>query len=241
MKPIFYIILLLLSSNLFSYTPGKWSYTDLIILLPENSNNNPIREEVYSSSNILLLTSLLKYKDGLLVQQDYTSNNRAEGYIKYEYNSLKKIVQETTFDDGNKTKELKQFVYNSKNNLSKIKTFDESKKVIQEATIVSMDKEFIEKGEVNWIETKDKEKYSLVKRKDSKILSITDEKSNPIAKIEFKLNAKGFISERIFLQGNIERKNVLEYDSKDRLSQFTFHVKQDGKWNLIKTHKLFYE
>ncbi|PJZ59567.1 hypothetical protein CH376_20025, partial [Leptospira adleri] len=45
---------------------------------------------------------------------------------------------------------------------------------------------------------------------------------------------------RINIQGEQERKNQLHYGSNAQLTSFTFHVKQNNKWELLKTHELFY-
>lgn len=240
MKAIVYSSLLLFSLSLFSYSPGKWSHTDSILLFPKKIKDLPIQELVYDENNSLILTSNLKYNDGFLVSEEFINNGKKEGSISYQYDKNGKLSKEVTLDSSGKMIEIKEFVFNGKGSLSKIKTFDVDKKLIQDATIYSMDSDMISTADILWTESKDKEKYSLSTKPNLKILTIMDEKKKPIAKIENKINAKGNIIERLFTQGNIERKNILEYDNSDRLVQFTFHVKQDGIWKHVKTHKLSY-
>lgn len=240
MKAIIYSTLFFTAMSLFSYTPGKWSHTDSILIFPNKTKDLPQQEKVYDENNSLVLTSNLKYKDGFLISEEFFSSNQKEGSISYQYDKNGKLSKEITLDANEKMIEIKEFVFNSKGNLSKIKSFNSEKKLFQDATIYTMNSEMISSADVVWTETKDKEKYSLVTKPNLKILSISDEKKKPIARIENKLDSKGKIIERLYIQGNIERKSLLEYDKQDRLVEFTFHVKQDGKWKLIKTHKLSY-
>ncbi|WCL49518.1 hypothetical protein [Leptospira sp. GIMC2001] len=241
MKTFICITTLLFSLNsLSAYTPAKWSYTDRLILNPKDQKHKPKQEEVYDENNKLLLTSKLIYNSEFLQSEEFFRDGKSEGRTMYSYDSKGRLSKEVTYDSSNKITESKEFFYNSKGNLSTIKIFDTDGKLIQICVINSMDREMIQSGEITWQDTKDKEKLSLTGSKTSKVLTVMDEKKKPIARVEISLNAKGDVTERLFIQNNSFRKNLFDYDSEGKLIGFSFHVKQDGKWQLVKTHKLIY-
>lgn len=234
-----FLIIILVSFSLSAYTPGKWSHTDRILILPTEDIHKPDKEEVYDKDNKLILTSQFKYEKGNLVEEDYYSNGSPEGKTIYQYNSEGYLIKEITKDTKGKVTESKSFLY-KKQILSNVKIYTEDGKLFQDTRITKMDNEFIQSGEILWVLTKDKERLSLLSKDDTKILSIMDENNKTIGTVEFSFDKNKNVTSRLFTQGNTERKNDFIYDSKGRLTEFSFHVKQEGKWVLEKTHKLSY-
>lgn len=232
-------IILSSNSNLFAVTPGKWTFKDSILLYPKENKFFPKKEIVYSPKGKILLTNQLVYKDGFLVEENFSSDGKPEGKTTYEYDKSGRLTKETTTNSQGKVTDSRDYVY-KKNHLFKIRIFSESGKLYMDSVIHKWSGDTINSGEITWMETKDKEKISTIEKPYLKTMSILDENKKPIASVDFKYNAKGDLVERIFRQGNSTRKNALVYDKKGRLVEFSFHVKQNGTWVLEKTHKLSY-
>jgi antitoxin component YwqK of YwqJK toxin-antitoxin module len=235
----FFLIFAFLSFSISAYTPSKWSHTDRIVILHSSDIPKPIKEDVYDSNQKLILTSQFKYESEKLVGESYFSNGKLEGKTIYQYNPEGYLIKEITKDLKGKVTESKIFLYKKKS-LSNIKIYTEDGKLFQDTKISKMEDEFIQSGEILWVVSKDKERLRMSNKDDQKILSIMDENNKPIGTVEFHFDKDKKLISRLFIQGNIERKNEFVYDSKGKLVEFTFHVKQEGKWVLEKTHKLSY-
>ncbi len=231
--------LLIPSRPVEAITPGKWSYKDSLLLFPHKDLPKPKREKVFDPDGRLLLVSELVYKGHLLVEEIYRNPETTEGSTIYEYDKQDRLVRETTKDASGKTIESRDFVYKG-NHLAKIRFFTEGGNLYMDSSIFQWMDDMIGSGEIVWMETKDKEKILITSGDRKRTMAILDENKKPIATVDFLYNSKGQLEQRLFTQGDLSRKNLFQYDSMGRLSEFSFHVKQDGKWILEKVHKLEY-
>ncbi|MCC5813530.1 MAG: hypothetical protein JJT78_02135 [Leptospira sp.] len=227
------------SSDIQAITPGKWSFKDSYLLYPKNQKFFPKKEVVYDAKGKLVLTSYLDFQNGLLVGERFESNGAIEGTTIYQYDKSNRLTKEITKDSNSKTTESREYIYKG-NVLFKIRIFSETGNLYMDSNIYQWDGDLIKSGDLTWMDTKDKEKILTENKEGKKQMSLLDEKKQPIAYVTFIYNDGKQLVERQFTQGNSHRKNQFLYNGEGRLKEFSFHVKQEGKWVLEKTHKIEY-
>ncbi|RHX87775.1 hypothetical protein [Leptospira stimsonii] len=228
---------------LLAVTPGKWSHLDKFVF--GNSLNCPVREVVKNASGKVIYTANYDYdSNGKLIKESYLNEEgKPDGSTQFQYKDGK-VVREELFNKENLLIETKTFRYNPKGSIDLIEVFDKEGKLLIKSNINSWEKEFARSGQTSWSESKEVETFSLIQdEKNPKLLTqnIYNEEKKQIASTKYEYDEKGNLLTRINTQGEQERKNQLNYDSNRRLTSFTFHVKQNNKWELLKTHELFYK
>lgn len=229
-----------LSIALHPFTPGKWNYKDSLILFPNPKAPKPIREKVYNEKNQLVLTSELVYEGHFLVKEIFKNpNNEIDGFVEYIYDKEGRITKEVTKNPKGEIIDSKEYTYKG-SQLSKVRFFTSNGELYMDSTVFQWMDGMIASGEILWMETKDREKILVTGSGNQRTMTILDEKKQPLATVDFFYDEKGFLKERLFQQNETLRKNAFTYDKEGRLIGFSFHVKQDGKWVLEKSHQLEY-
>ncbi|AXR59985.1 hypothetical protein [Leptospira mayottensis] len=235
--------LLFFPGILFAITPGKWSHIDKYIF--GNNINGPVKEIVKNTKGQVVYTATYEYDtSGKLIKETYLdADGKADGSTVFRYRDGK-VVREELFDKENVLLETKTFRYNPKGQIDLVEVFDRENKLLLKSNITSWNKDFVKSGQTNWSDSKEMEKFTLVQdTKNPRMLiqNIYNEEKKQIASTKFEYDEKGNLLTRTNIQGEQERKNQLSYGSNNRLQSFTFHVKQNNKWELQKTHELIYK
>lgn len=236
------LVFLLFPGFLSAVTPGKWSHIDKYVF--GNNQNGPIREVVKNASGKVIYTANYEYdSSGKLIKESYTNEEgKPDGSTQFQYKEGK-VVREELFNKDNLLLETKTFRYNPKGQIDLIEVFDKENKPLLKSNITAWANEFAKSGHTNWSDSKEVETFTLVQdEKNPKVLiqNIYNEEKKQIASTKFEYDEKGNLLSRINIQGEQERKNHLHYGPNAQLTSFTFHVKQNNKWELLKTHELFY-
>ncbi|PJZ71079.1 hypothetical protein CH373_00720 [Leptospira perolatii] len=232
-----------ISSNLFAFTPGKWSHTDRYVLGSEKGG--PTQELVKNSDGKIIYSANYKYDEsGKLVQEFYIdSDGKGDGQTKFTYLNGK-IQREELFNKNGKIVETKSFFYNPNGILSVVELKDEAGKLVLNCIISSWGENgLVRDAQTDWTNTKEKERFSVVKDNKNPSLfqqNIFNEDKQQVASTIYTYDEQGKLLSRMNVQGNLERLNRLIWDKNNRLQQLTFHVKQGDKWTLEKTHELVY-
>lgn len=242
MKKLLLYPLLFLSQIVWAYTPGKWSHLDHYIFNAEKSR--PVKEEVKNSSQETIYTAEFEYnKKGNLEKETYKNKAGAiEGYTIYTYRE-DKIFKEELFDSNNKLKERKDYYFDKQGSLTKIVLLDSSNKEIATYKIKGSFKEELKNVEVYWSETKDYEYYNIKKDLESEyiyIQEVQNEGRDLIASTKYMYDNSGKLISRLNVQGKNTRQSNIKYNDSGKISSYTFHVKQNNNWDLIKTHTIYY-
>ncbi|AOP35800.1 hypothetical protein A0128_19320 [Leptospira tipperaryensis] len=236
-------VFLIFPSLLFAVTPGKWSHIDKYVF--GNNQNGPVKEIVKNASGKVIYTANYEYdSNGKLIKESYLNEEgKNDGSTQFQYKEGK-VVREELFNKDNLLVETKTFRYNPKGQIDLIEVFDRENKLLLKSNIAAWEKEFAKTGHTNWSDSKEVETFALIQdEKNPKILiqNIYNEEKKQIASTKFEYDEKGNLLSRINIQGEQERKNQLSYGLNNRLTSFTFHVKQNNKWELLKTHELIYK
>ncbi len=237
------IFLLLLTFNLSAYTPGKWSYLDRYSLGAEKSG--PVGETVKNRTGQVVYSALYEYDpDGKLSKEKFLNmKNEPDGEIVYTYENGKLKVEEL-FAPDKSSQEKKLFLYTQSGTLKEITVVLGNGKGLLRHRIYSMNDSFVMECETKWEEEGGMESFSTKKDiLEENILNqeIFDEKKKSIGFIKYYFDKKGRLEKRENIQGSSKRMQVLTYDEAGRLISFSFHVKQDENWVLLKTHYLTYK
>ncbi|MBM9499590.1 hypothetical protein JWG44_04920 [Leptospira sp. 201903071] len=236
-------LFLLFPGFLFAVTPGKWSHIDRYVF--GNTQNGPIREVVKNATGKTIYSANYEYDtNGKLTKESYQNEEgKADGSTQFQYKEGK-VVREELFNKDNLLVETKTFRYNPKGQIDLIEVFDRENKLLLKSSVTAWEKEFAKSGNTSWSDSKEVETFTLVRdEKNPKILiqNIYNEEKKQIASTKFEYDEKGNLLTRTNVQGEQERKNQLNYGPDNRLISFTFHVKQNNKWELLKTHELIYK
>lgn len=237
------LIFLIFPGFILGVTPGKWSHIDKYIF--GNNPNGPVKEIVKDTNGKIIYSALYEYdSSGKLIKESYSdAEGKADGSTIFQYKNGK-VVREELFDKDNTLLETKTFRYNPKGQINLVEVFDKENKLILKSNINSWDKDFVKSGQTNWSNSKEIEVFILTqdeKNPKTLIQNIYNEEKKQIASTKFEYDGKGKLLTRINVQGEQERKNQLSYGSNSQLQSFTFHVKQNNKWELQKTHELIYK
>jgi antitoxin component YwqK of YwqJK toxin-antitoxin module len=238
------ILLLFLTYNLSAYTPGKWSYLDRYSLGAEKSG--PIAETVKNRTGQIVYSASYEYDaDGKLIKEKFLNmKNEPDGEIVYTYENGK-LKGEELFAPDKSSQEKKTFLYTQSGTLKEINVVLGNGKGLLRHRIYSMNEAFAMECETKWEEEgSGLESFSTKKDiLDENVLiqEIFDEKKKSIGFIKYYFDKKGRLEKRENLQGSSKRMQVLTYDEAGKLISFSFHVKQDENWVLVKTHYLTYK
>ncbi|PJZ56327.1 hypothetical protein [Leptospira barantonii] len=238
-----FFLFLLFPGLIFGVTPGKWSHIDKYVF--GNNTNGPVKEIVKNASGEVVYSAAYEYdSSGKLIKETYlNADGNADGSTVFQYKEGK-VVREELFDKDNVLLETKTFRYNPKGQIDLVEVFNKENKLLLKSNINSWDKEFVKSGQTNWPDSKEIETFTLIQDdKNPRVLiqNIYNEEKKQIASTKFEYDEKGKLLTRINVQGEQERKNQLNYGANNQLQSFTFHVKQNNKWELQKTHELIYK
>lgn len=239
----YFIIFILIATNLNAYTPGKWSYLDRYVL--GNEKFGPASETVKNRTGQTIYSATYEYNaEGKLVKEIFqNAKGESDGEIIYTYESGK-IKSEELFAPDKSAQEKKSFIYSQSGNLKEIVVTLGNGKPLLRHKILSIQDGFVMECETKW-EEESMQQESFSTKKDpleETILNqeIFDDKKKSIGFIKYYFDKKGRIEKRENLQGSSKRMQILTYDESGKLISFSFHVKQDENWVLIKTHYLNY-
>lgn len=236
-------LVLVFPGIVFGVTPGKWSHIDKYVL--GNNPNGPIKEMVKNANGKVIYTANYEYdSSGKLIKESYIGEDgKSDGATRFQYKDGK-VVKEELFNKEDILIETKTFRYNPKVQIDLVEVFDKNNKLLLKSSVNVWEKEFAKSGQTNWSDSKEVETFTLAQdEKNPKIFvqNIYNEEKKQIASTKFEYDEKGKLLTRINIQGEQERKNQLTYGSNNQLVRFTFHVKQNNKWELQKTHELIYK
>ncbi|MBM9576770.1 hypothetical protein JWG45_06340 [Leptospira sp. 201903070] len=236
-------LFLFFPSLLLAVTPGKWSHIDKYVF--GNAQNGPIREVVKNPAGKIIYSASYEYDtNGKLIKESYqNAEGKTDGFTQFQYKGGK-VVKEELFNKENLLVETKTFRYNPKGQIDLIEVFDRENKPLLRSNVTAWEKEFAKTGNTNWSDSKEIETFTLVKdEKNPKIWiqNIYNEEKKQIASTKFEYDERGNLLTRINVQGEQERKNQLSYGPNFQLISFSFHVKQNNQWELLKTHELIYK
>ncbi|HMV44341.1 MAG TPA: hypothetical protein PK079_09665 [Leptospiraceae bacterium] len=236
---LFYFLVL---SILYAYTPGKWSYLDRFVV--GNEKFGPVSEIVKNRTGQTIYSAMYEYNvEGKLIKEKFlNAKGENDGEIVYTYDSGK-VKTEEVFSPDKQSQEKKTFSYASSGNLKEIIITSASGKGVLRHKINSIQDGFVLDCETKWEEEGAQESFSSKKDVlDETILNqeIFDDKKKSIGFIKYYYDKKGRIEKRENMQGNSKRMQLLTYDESGKLISFSFHVKQDENWVLVKTHYLTY-
>ncbi|EJO69397.1 hypothetical protein [Leptospira kirschneri] len=241
--PHWILILLLFPKIILGITPGKWSHIDKYIF--GNNSNGPVKEIVKNANGKIVYSAFYEYdSSGKLIKESYlNADGKTDGFTIFQYKDGK-VVREELFDKDHILLETKTFRYNPKGEIDLVEVFDKDNKLLLRSNINSWDKDFVKSGQTSWPDSKEIEIFNLTqdeKNPRAFIQNIYNEEKKQIASTKFEYDEKGKLLTRLNVQGNQERKNQLNYSSNNLLQSFTFHVKQNNKWELQKIHELIYK
>lgn len=243
MKSYFVLAFLFLLNPLFSFTPGKWSHMDKYILGLEK--NGPIKEIVRNTEGKVTYTAEYEYDvEGKLVKETYSDKDgKSDGETLFFYEKTK-VASEELYNSDKILKEKKKYKYNMAGNLIEIELYSGDGKLQIKSKIHSVNNGLITEAETIWVDNKETESFAI--KKDDKIQNvynqeIFNDKKKLTAEVKYTYDKNGKLQQRENFQGNQLRLNRLTYNNIGKLENFSFHVKQGDKWNLLKTHYLLYK
>ncbi|TGL62916.1 hypothetical protein [Leptospira sarikeiensis] len=242
-RVLFFSFILLYITPAYSFTPGKWSHTDRIVLGLEKGG--PTQELVKDSKGNVIYTAKYEYDpSGKLIRENYIGKDgKPDGFTKFIYTDGK-ISKEELYNKDGVNLEAKVFGYNKSGVLSSIELLDQNGKNILTCTILSWGENgLIREAQTEWADTKITERFAIVKDPNKPGLfqqNIYNEDKQQAASTVLTFDSNGKLLSRMNVQGTIERMNRLIWDKDNRLQQFTFLVKQGDKWAVEKTHELVY-
>jgi antitoxin component YwqK of YwqJK toxin-antitoxin module len=237
------ILFFLLSfSNLYSFTPGKWSYLDSFTFGTEKFG--PVSETVKNRTGQTVYSANYEYNaDGKLSKESFLNmKGEPDGEIVYSYENGK-LKTEELFAADKTSQEKKTFLYTQAGTLKEINITLGNGKGLLRHRIASMLDGIITECETKWEEEGNIESFSVKKDiLDETVLvqEVFDEKKKSIGFIRHYHDKKGRLEKRENVQGSSKRMQVLTYDETGKLISFSFHVKQDENWVLVKTHYFTY-
>jgi antitoxin component YwqK of YwqJK toxin-antitoxin module len=242
MKSLF-LFLILFTFNLHSFTPGKWSYLDRFVFGSEKSG--PASETVKSRTGLIVYSASYEYNsEGQLIAEKFLNGKgEADGEILYTYENGK-LATEELFAPDKSSQEKKTFHYSQKGNLKEINVVLGNGKGLLRHRIISMTDSFVTECETKWEEEGNQESFTTKKDVLDELVSIQevfDEKKKSIGSIKYFFDKNGRLEKRENVLGGSKRMQQLIYDESGRLISFSFHVKQDEIWVLVKTHYLSYK
>lgn len=243
MKSLIFFFLIL-TSTLSAYTPGKWSYLDRFTMGLEKFG--PISETVKGRTGQTVYSATYEYdQEGKLAKEKFVNmKGEADGEIIYTYENGKLKVEEL-FAPDKSSQEKKTFLYTQAGSLKEINVVLGNGKGLLRHRIFSMNEAFVMECETKWEEEGGGQESFSTKKDilDENVLiqEIFDEKKKSIGFIKYYFDKKGRLEKRENIQGSSKRMQVLTYDEAGRLISFSFHVKQDENWVLLKTHYLTYK
>ena len=238
----FIVLLFVIPSVMFAYTPGKWSHLDDYII--GGKKFGPSKEIVKDDKGNVIYQASYEYDgNGNLIKESYyDKNGKEDGATVIAYKDGMP-VSETLYDWNDMVKEKKIFEYEGKR-LSKIILYNASHEIELVCKIVSMEKGFVSSAETRWKNVEDSERFEIVpvgKKKTSMIQHIFDAQNNKVGEVRYYFDSSGNLLKRENDQQGVARLNTLEYNKSGRLENFSFHVKQGKNWNKVKTHFLIYD
>jgi hypothetical protein len=210
-----------------------------------NEKNGPSSEVVKNKNGQILYTAKYEYDaNGKLLKEVFTnSKNEADGEVKYIYDK-NLLITEELFANNGELLETKTFNYTSSGKLRDITVKKNADKATIRYRIYGMNKEMITECESKWEEENYSESFST--RKDATkenlfIQEIFDEKKKQIGVIKIYLDKNNQIEKRENIQFNQTRMQTITYDEKLKVLSFSFFVKQEENWQLMKTHYFIYD
>lgn len=244
LKRVFFsLVFISFISPIYSFTPGKWSHTDRIVLGFEKGG--PSQELVKDSKGNLIYTAKYEYDpSGKLIKENYIGQDgKPDGFTKFIYKDGK-ILKEELYNKDGVNLESKNFGYNKSGVLSSIELIDKEGKNILTCTIISWGENgLVKEAQTEWTDAKLTERFSIVKDPNKPGLfqqNIYNEDKQQAASTVLTFDSNGKLLSRMNVQGTIERMNRLIWDKENRLQQFTYLIKQGDKWAVEKTHELVY-
>ncbi|MCE9500268.1 MAG: hypothetical protein K8R21_07200 [Leptospira sp.] len=242
MKHCATIILFFLTSQIYSFTPGKWSHMDRYVLGLEKFG--PSTEIVKNQEGKITYTAEYEYdSSGKLTKEKYSDKDgKSDGETMFFYENGK-VSKEELYSSDKALKESKKYKYGPGGELKEIELYSGDGKAILKCKINSIDNGLVSDAETIWYVSQETESFSL--KKDLKAESVLnqeiyDNKKKLTAEIKYSFDKLGNLQTRENFQGNQLRLNRLNYNVSGKLENFSFHVKQGDKWNLVKTHYLIY-
>lgn len=237
------LFLFLFTSNLIAFTPGKWSYLDRYTIGSEKSG--PISETVKNRTGQIVYSASYEYDAaGKLAKEKFVNmKGEPDGEIIYTYENGK-LKTEEMFASDKSSQEKKTFLYTQSGTLKEINIVLGNAKGLLRHRIISMNESFVNECETKWEEEGNQESFSTKKDvldENVMIQEIFDEKKKSIGSIRYYYDSKGRLEKRENNQSGTKRMQVMTYDESGRLISFSFHVKQDENWVLVKTHYLGYK
>jgi antitoxin component YwqK of YwqJK toxin-antitoxin module len=236
----FLLVIAFLASSLSSFTPGKWSPMDGFTLGLEKFG--PSSEVVKNKNGEVIYSAEYEYDaNGKLIKEKFKDQEgKPHGETFYIYEKGK-LASEELFGPDNMLQEKKIFKYLD-GILREATLLAPDGKEIYKCRINSIQGELITDGEIKWSETKDTEAFSMKKdpvEENVFNMEISDDKKKTLGVVKYYFK-DGKPEKRINVQGNLERMSEIKYNSEGKPESVTFHVKQDGKWDLVKTHFFSY-
>ncbi|TGK07169.1 hypothetical protein EHO59_03415 [Leptospira semungkisensis] len=240
---VFLISLLLSVTSIHSFTPGKWSHMDRVVLGFEKGG--PSQEVVKDSKGKIIYSAKYEYDEsGKLVRENYTgSDGKPDGYTKFTYKDGR-VAREELYNKEGINLEVKVFQYDNSGTLSVVELLDQTGKLILKCNISSWGENgLIKEAHTEWADTKLTERFHIVKDPNKPGLfqqNIYNEDKQQAASTVLTFDEKGKLLSRMNVQGANERMNRLLWDKNNRLQQFTYLIKQGDTWAVEKTHELVY-
>lgn len=237
------LFLFFLTSNLIAFTPGKWSYLDRFTVGSDKSG--PVSETVKNRTGQVVYSATYEYNaEGKLAKEKFVNmKGEPDGEIIYTYENGK-LKSEELFAPDKSSQEKKTFQYTQSGSLKEINVVLGNAKGLLRHRIISMNESFVTECETKWEEEGNQESFSTKKDvldENVFIQEIFDEKRKSIGSIRYYYDNKGRLEKRENTQSGTKRMQILTYDESGRLISFSFHVKQDENWVLLKTHYLTYK
>lgn len=236
---IIFALLILLSTSIYSYNPGKWSPLDKYVMGLEK--NGPKKEIVKNGEGQIIYTASYEYdEEGRLSKEVYTdSGGGADGETIYQYEKNRIISEELFSKQG--LQEKKIFKYTVKGDLKEIIVYGADGKEIVRCIVNSMWNEQIADGEIKWIKDKESEYFSM-KKESATVFNqeILDTKKKQVATVRYILDTSGRLIKRENIQTNTKRMSEIQYQENGKVKSFSFSVFVDNDWKTVKTHELEY-
>ncbi|MCP5498777.1 MAG: hypothetical protein H7A25_02650 [Leptospiraceae bacterium] len=237
-----FLLTIFINFSLWSYTPGKWSHLDSVIM--KKTDAKPKKEVVKSPSDKVLYSAEFEYdKDGNLIKEKYlNSTGKEDGYTRYSYRG-KMVIKEELFGLDGKIKETRIFEYDKNDNLKRLRLLDSSGIDTVHYKIKEVMNNELQSIEVLWLGSKDMEYYNVKRSPDSEfkfIQEISLENRKTMGQVIYMYDKNKKLISRMNSVSDDRKQNNIKYDQEGRVQSFTFHVKRGGKWELLKTHEILY-
>ena len=139
----------IITSTLYSYTPGKWSYLDRFTIGTEKSG--PISETVKSKTGQTIYSASYEYdQDGKLAKEKFQNmKGEPDGEIIYTYENGKLKVEEL-FTPSKSSQEKKTFLYTQSGSLKEMNVVLGNGKGLLRHRIFSINEGFVMECETKW-------------------------------------------------------------------------------------------